>query len=253
MQPPRLASISGVTVPTFSDPLPATGGASPIITTTVAATNAQCQRGRHNLLRGFTVGNTTGAKIFGSGFGTLTVGNNASPDVILNGTGRALNLTTGTFAATSGFTSVTTTSSSTQGISLAGVAGTVSFGSTTVSGATSQGILVGTTTADINFGNTSVSGGTIGISLQNNSAGTRTFGTLSVSNNSGVGFLHSVGGGNVNVTGATSIPAAAQTRAGRHRHRHPEPRGRNHRDLRGNNRQQGQRRHGREPGRRCDP
>ncbi len=105
-----LANIAGVTVPTFSDPLPATGGASPVITTTVAATVA-VPLGSGNHLRGFTVGNTAGAKIFGNNFGTLTVGNNATPDVILSGSGRALGLTNGTFAATSGFASVATTSS----------------------------------------------------------------------------------------------------------------------------------------------
>ncbi|MGH9967469.1 MAG: Calx-beta domain-containing protein [Pyrinomonadaceae bacterium] len=205
-----VANIAGVTVPPNSDALPATGGANPIITTAVAATNG-VSLGQGNLLRGFTVGNTTGAKIFGNNFGTLTAGNNASPDLLLNGTGQALNLTTGTFAATSGFNSVTTTSSGGQGISLTSVAGTAVFGSTTVSGSTTQGILVNTSTADINFGNTSVSGGTDGVSLQNNSSGTRTFGTLSISNNSGAGFLHAVGGGNATITGATTIPAAAQT------------------------------------------
>src|SRR5205085_55826 len=79
--------------------------------------------GSGNTLRGFTVGNTTGTKISGTSFGTLTVGDNTTPDVTLNGTGQALNLTTGTFAATSGFVSVATTSSTAQGISLAGIAG----------------------------------------------------------------------------------------------------------------------------------
>ena len=206
-----LASAGGVTVPTFSDALPTTGGASPTITTSVAATNA-IPLGQGNLLRGFTVGNTTGAKIFGSNFGTLTVGNNASPDVILNGTGQALNLTTGTLSVSGGFISVATTSSGTQGIVLAGVADSdgaggsaFSFGSTTVSGSTSQGILIGTTTADLNLGNTSVTGGNDAIALTNNSAGTRTFGTVTTSGNSGIGFLHSAAGGITNVTGATTI------------------------------------------------
>ncbi|MCM3905164.1 MAG: Ig-like domain-containing protein [Pyrinomonadaceae bacterium] len=209
-----LANIAGVgAVQPYSDPLPVTNGnpANVTITTAIAATNALTVNAGGIILRGFTIGNTTGAKILGSSFGTLTAGNNASPDLVLNGTGQALNLTTGTFAATSAFLSVATASSGTQGISFSGVAGTVSFGSTNIAGSTTQGILVGTTTADINFGNTSVSGGTDGVSLQNNASGTRTFGSLSVSNNSGIGFLHAVGGGNVNVTGATLIPAAAQT------------------------------------------
>jgi Bacterial Ig domain/Calx-beta domain len=202
-----LPNLASLTVPTASDALPATSGASPTITT--ANVNA-IPLSTNNLLRGFTVGNTgTGTKISGTGFGTLTVGNNTTPDVTLNGTGKALDLTTGAFAATSAFSSVTTTSSATQGISLAGITGTVSFGSTTVSGSTTQGILIGTTTAAINFGNTSVTGGSDGVSFQNNSSGTRTFGTLGVSGGTGSAFLSGAGGGNVTVNGAATLTSAA--------------------------------------------
>ncbi|MFL6285731.1 MAG: beta strand repeat-containing protein, partial [Pyrinomonadaceae bacterium] len=205
-----LANISGLTVQTYSDALPATSGASPTITTTnVNAVPLPAGAGNAPLLRGFTVGNTgTGTKISGTTFGTLTVGNNTTPDVTLNGTGKALDLTTGAFAASSAFASVTTTSSATQGISLAGVTGTVAFGSTTVSGATTQGILIGTTTAAINFGNTSVTGGSDGVSFQNNSAGTRTFGTLGVSGGTGSAFLSGAGGGSVTVNGAATLTSA---------------------------------------------
>jgi uncharacterized repeat protein (TIGR01451 family) len=199
-----VAAITGLTVEPYSDPLPTTSGASPVITTSAAATNG-INLAQGNLLRGFNVGATTGAKIFGNNFGTLTVGNNTTPDVSLGDAGQALSLTNGTFAATSGFSSVATTSSSAQGILLSQVAGAIGFGSTTTSGSTTQGILVQQSTADINFGNTSVTGGTDGISLQNNSAGTRTFGTLTRTGGTGAGFLHAVGGGATNVTGATSI------------------------------------------------
>ncbi|MGH9958051.1 MAG: beta strand repeat-containing protein, partial [Pyrinomonadaceae bacterium] len=207
-----LANIAGVTVPTHSDSLPATNGnpANVTITTTLPATNAFSVSNGGITVRGFTIGNTTGAKILGGAFGTLTAGNNTTPDLTLNGTGKALELQGGTFA-TSGFTSVTTTSSPTQGIQLTSVSGTVSLGSTTVSNSTTQGILVNTSFADINFGNTSVTGGTDGVSLQNNSTGTRTFGALTISNNSGVGFLSGAGGGNATITGTTMIPGAALT------------------------------------------
>ena len=212
-----LAAIHGVTVPAYSEALPATDGtpAEVQITTAVPATNAVPVSAGGITLRGFTVGATTGAKIFGTAFGTLTVGNAAAPDVALGGAGQAISLTNGTLADTSGFLSVATTSSSAQGILLSQVAdsgaGTVPFGSTTVAGSVTQGILVTGSTADINFGNTSVgtatllSGGTDAISLQNNSAGTRTFGTITTQNNSAVGFLHGAGGGAVSVTGATTI------------------------------------------------
>jgi hypothetical protein len=195
-----LASISGYTVQSYSDALPANNSdpSTVTITTTVAATNS-INLGQGNLLRGFTVGNSTGSDVAGSNFGTLTVA-----DVVLNGTGRALALSTGTLAAT--FNSITSTSSGGAGLSLAGVAGTMtSTGGTTISGSTTQGIIVNGSTADINFGNTSVTDGTDGVLLNNNSAGTRTFGTVTISGNSGVGIFHANGGGVLVVTGATNI------------------------------------------------
>ncbi|MGH9931621.1 MAG: beta strand repeat-containing protein, partial [Pyrinomonadaceae bacterium] len=80
-----------------------------------------------------------------------------------------------------------------------------STGGTTISGSTSQGILVSASTANVTFNNTSVTPGSDGVSLQNNTAGTRSFGTLSVTNGSGVGFLHTGGGGLTTISGATTI------------------------------------------------
>ncbi len=159
----------------------------------------------NNQIRGLNVGATTGAKISGTNFGTLRAGDTTTPDVSLFGNGQALNLTNGSFDVLSKFISVTTTSSTVQGILISQVGGTVAFGSTTVSGNATQGILINQSTATIDFGNTSVTAGTDAVSLQNNSAGTRTFGSLTTSGNSGSGFLHGVGGGTTTVTGAASI------------------------------------------------
>ena len=204
-----LIALTGFTQPSGTDPIPVANAANGTI---VQITTGGIALNTGNLLRGFTVGNTTTPKITGTGFGTLIVGNSTSPDVTLNGTGQALSLTTGTLSTSGGFVSVTTTSSAAQGINLAGVADSdgpggnaFSFGSTSVSGSTTQGILVGTSTADLNFGVTTVSGGTDAISLQNNSAGTRLFATITTSGNSGVAFLHGAGGGAVTVSGLTSI------------------------------------------------
>src|SRR5207253_272774 len=195
-----LASLASVTVPSFSDALPATSGASPTVTTVIAATNAvNIGVGNSNTLRGFTIGNTTGTKISGTSFGTLTVGDNTTPDMILNGTGQALNLATGTFGATSAFSSVTTTSSSTSGLSLVAVSGTVAFGSTTVSGNNNECLVISNSAANISIGNTSCTGGGNGVSISGAAGGTRTFGTLSVSGGSGNAYTQSGGGGNVTV------------------------------------------------------
>ncbi len=219
-----LSTITGLTPPTGSDALPATGGARPTITTTAAATSA-ITVGSGNTLRGFDIGNTTAVDITGTSFGTLTIS-----EMTLNGTGRLLNLTTGTLAATidnlqattapggaglsltsvggtltiSGTTSITTAGGA--GITISGSAVAANFGtSTTITDPTAQGILVSTSTGNISFGNTTVSDATDSISLISNSAGTRSFGTLTTTNGTGNGFLHSTAGGITTISGATSI------------------------------------------------
>ena len=210
-----LISITGLTQPSGTDPLPAMNF-TPATNVNITSASSAITLGQGNTLRGFTVGTTTGTKIVGNNFGTLIVGNSSTPDVTLNGAGQALNLTTGTLSVTGGFVSVTSTSSTAQGINLAGIAdsdgaggSSFSFGSTTVSGASSQGILIGTTTADLNFGNTSVTGGSDAISFQNNSSGTRTFGTLGATAGTGFAINHAVGGGNVTVTGLATLTSNA--------------------------------------------
>ena len=199
-----LAAAAGVTPESYSDALPANNSdpATVSLVTTAPATNAvNLGVGNSNTLRGFSINNTTGADIAStaSGFGTLT-----ASEVALGGNGQALNLDSGTLAAT--FTSISSTSSAGQGVALDQVAGSLtSTGGTFVVDPTTQCVLVTGSTADINFGNTSCTLATDGISLQNNSAGTRTFGTLSVSGGSGAGFLHANGGGATNVTGAATI------------------------------------------------
>src|SRR6185436_12415096 len=133
-----LISLTAFTQPSGTDPIPAVNSANgTFVTITSTGANNGITLNSGNLLRGFTVGNSGGAKIFGNNFGTLTVGNSTSPDVTLNGTGQALSLTTGTLSTSGKFVSVTTTSSGTQGINIAGVAssgaGSFQFGSTTVS------------------------------------------------------------------------------------------------------------------------
>jgi len=211
-----LISITGLTQPSGTDPLPAMNF-TPATNVNITSASSAITLGQGNTLRGFTVGTTTGTKIVGNNFGTLIVGNSATPDVTLNGAGQALNLTTGTLSVTGGFVSVTSTSSTAQGINLAGIAdsdgaggNSFSFGATTVSGSTTQGILIGTTTADLNFGNTSVTGGTDAISFQNNSAGTRTFGTLAATaGGTAIAINHVAGGGNVTVTGLATLTSNA--------------------------------------------
>ncbi len=224
-----LASLTGFPAASGTNQLPGmnTGAPAVTITTSAAATNG-INLLSGNTLRGFTVGNTTAADIAGTSFGTLT-----AADINLNGTGRPLNLTTGTLAATFG-TLTSTSSSGGAGISLSGVGGTLTvtgavsitgastqgisisgstlnatFGSTLVASSTTQGILIGThTIGTLAFGNTTITGGTNGVSFQNNASGSRTFGTLDISGGANEAFLHGAGGGNVTVTGAANLSSA---------------------------------------------
>jgi hypothetical protein len=166
-----LSAMTGLTPPAGSDPLPATNSGNGTIVN-ITSGNA-ITVGSGNTLRGFTGGDST-TDITGSGFGTLTIS-----DVTLNGSGQALNLTTGTLAAT--FGSISSTNSATTGISLTSVAGSLTSPTTTITNPTGIGISVGTSSATLNFGatNSSLSGGT-GVSLLTNT-GAITFSSLDIS------------------------------------------------------------------------
>ncbi|MCA1618797.1 MAG: cadherin-like domain-containing protein, partial [Acidobacteria bacterium] len=184
--------------PAGSDALPGLGSAPTIDN---AGANI-ITLGQNNTLRGFNTGNsgTTGSDISGTSFGTLTVS-----ALSINGDGRALNLTTGTLAAT-----VANLSASNTG-TLAGLVLNAVGGALTVSGATNitnpggTGINITNSPAghSFSFGATTVNknatGGT-GVNLGSN-LGTTTFLSLAVTTQFGIP-LNISSGGTVNVTNA---------------------------------------------------
>ena len=173
-----LSAISGVTPAPNSDSLPSTGGADPVITTTLAATPG-ITTGANNLLRGFTVGNTTGAKLVGNGASTLIV-----REVTLNGLGQALNLSG--YALDASFPSIESLTSTGQGITLSGVSGSLTTSTTNIQGSSGIGISVsslGSGVLGADFGTTTVSStNNIGVSLTNNT-GNITFADLDITPN----------------------------------------------------------------------
>ena len=116
-----LATLTGLTPPSFSDPLPAMNSGNGTIANITSSSNGVVL-GQNNQLYGFTAGNATGIAITGSAFGTLLVN-----DVKINTTGAGLSLTTGSFGATAIFGSVTS-SGGTNNVTLVGVGGTGSLG-----------------------------------------------------------------------------------------------------------------------------
>ncbi|HET6670922.1 MAG TPA: Ig-like domain-containing protein, partial [Pyrinomonadaceae bacterium] len=167
-----LSSITGLTPPAGSDPLPATNSGNGVVVNITSATTA-ITLASDNLLRGFSGGNAT-ADITGAMFGSLIVS-----DVTLNGTGQALDLNVGTLAAA--FDSISSTDSATTGISLANAGGSLTSPTTTLTNSTGVGLSVDGSSAALNFGNTNSTGsGSTGVSLTSNT-GSLTFGSLNIS------------------------------------------------------------------------
>jgi hypothetical protein len=198
-----LAAIAGVTPAPNSDPFPTTSGADPVITTVAAATNAIAV-GTNNLLRGFTIGNTTGAGLTGNAFGTLTV-----REVTINGQGQALNLSNGILDAS--FPTLESLNSTGQGITLSGVSGTLTTSTTNIQNSTGIGISVsslGTGVSGVDFGNTTVNGtNNTGVSLTNNT-GNVTFADLDISPlTAKIGLL-------ISNSGAVASPGTIKTTSG---------------------------------------
>ncbi len=157
-----------------------------------------------NTLRGFNVGDTGagGADINGTTFGTLTVSN-----MTLNGTGRALNLVTGTLNGT--FSDLDADSGSNQGILLNAVGGTWGVSSpVNIGNVTAVGVNITNTPAGASMTFSSglvvnkTSSGT-GVFLQtNNAAATINLGVVNITTGSGTGL--SVATSSIRILGTTS-------------------------------------------------
>ncbi len=201
-----LSTITGLTPnATYSTAFPAMNTGAPVTTlsTTIAATNAVNLNSAagSNLLRGFTLGNTTGSGISGSGFGALTIS-----DVSKNGTGQALALTSGAFGATATIDNITTTSS-VNAVSLTTITGTLTITTGAISGATATAFNVSGGTVSITYSG--------GITQANNAAmvsiagghvtGTVTFNTGTLSATNGTGLQFDNADGTYNFNGTTTL------------------------------------------------
>ena len=177
-------------------------GTAPLLTnvggTVVALSNAASNV---NTLKGITIGDSN-IDISGSSFGTLNVTNT----VTLNGTGKALDLTTGTISAT--FAGLTVTSSATEGIKLTGVGGSLTANTGSLAGITGDDIFISGGTANVTLGisDTNTAGHSVNIA-------NKTGGTVALSgaiNDTGTGILLSTNtGATINFTGAVIASTGA--------------------------------------------
>ena len=180
-------SITGFTIPTFSDTLPSTGQASPVITST--ASGVQLASG--NLLRGFTVGNTatTAGNYDILNTSTATVGTLTILEVILNGTG-------GLFRADAGgtlnvtFPTATTTSAGSNGFSLANVSGSVTASGGAISGVAGIDVAInGGTVTFSNGASITHAANSATVDITNHTTGTVTFSAaVGATNGTGLNF-----------------------------------------------------------------
>ncbi|MBL8297022.1 MAG: tandem-95 repeat protein [Rhodanobacteraceae bacterium] len=174
----------GITPPANSIPRPLVDQTPPAISN--AAGNG-ITLGSNNTVRGVQIGavSGTGAAISGNNFGTLT----AFDDVRINTGGTALNLTNGTFAATSAFNTLTSTGG-TNNVTLTTVNGTVNLGTGALSGATGTAFNVSGGTASITYaGSANKTSAGLLIDVQNKASGTITLsGALGATNGTGINF-----------------------------------------------------------------
>ncbi|MBY6204405.1 tandem-95 repeat protein [Halomonas denitrificans] len=229
-----LATMAGVTVPPYSDPLPASPAAAPELANPGGTV---LTLGSDNLLRGVHIGDSI-TDIVGNGFGTLTVS-----ETQLLGTGTALDLNNGTVidgAGSGGFTTVTSTSASTN-LRLFAIDGSPTLGTGSLGGATGSAVIIDGGTATLSYagsitattgiapavsirnragGSVELSGSitstTGGIELDSNGPSSVTLsGTLDIDTSAtpGIAGLVATNGGTLNVTGPGNRISTAGARA----------------------------------------
>ncbi len=225
-----LLSLTGLAAPSGSASLPAMNTGAPGVTITSAASGLVL--GQNNHLYGFSMGNTSGAAIQGSNFGTLSV-----RDVSVNSGGPALSLNSGGFAAApnNAFISITS-SGGANNVSLTNVTGTGSLGSGALSGATSHALVVdggnGSLTYSGTLNNTNarpllvqnktggsvdlngaITGSAQGILLNNNTGATINLSGLLTLNTGVNAAFTATGGGTLSATHANSTIATTSGQA----------------------------------------
>lgn len=192
-----LPTLTGIT-PVSGSSFPAFSGTDP----TLSNASGDCLTlATNNTIRGLTIGNTSaaGSDITGTNFGTLTV-----TETTLNGTGRALNLLTGTVTITlDGLTST----SGTNNVNLTSVGGTANLGSGALSGATGTAFNVSGGNASITYNGTVAksSAGRL-VDIQSRSGGSVTLGGNLTCNTSCTGInIASNTGGTITLSGANKV------------------------------------------------
>lgn len=173
-----LVTAAGLTVPPFSPSLP-TATSNPLL---VNSAGDSVTLGTGNTVKGLTIGNTAGAGLKGSSFGTLTVAT-----VTINGSGQIVDLNTGTLAVTFDSLASSSTSGGLRAIDVQNVTGSFTTGATTISAPANDAVR-----------------------LLNSSGTTFTFNGLTLSTTGQRGLLAS-SAGTLNITGAANTASTTNS------------------------------------------
>lgn len=164
-----------------------------------------------NTVRGLDVQGTSGAGVTGTSFGTLT----ADTVNVTSAGGAALDLATGTLAATFGTLS-SSGAGGQRGIQLVTVTGSMTATTTSLTNPTTHGIRVATSPGvTLDFGNTTITDNAIGSGATatgidvatGNASASFTFDSLAVTTDAGAGLLAN-GSGTIKILGTTNTVSA---------------------------------------------
>jgi|GEM_PF-7132057 len=213
-----LANLLGLTLPTFSNPLPAINGTRPFINN---AAGHGITLGQNNTIQGVNVGNASGWGISGGAVGTLTIVDLSMQNTIGNGlrvtTGGTVNIlgSTNKIIADMGaaidltnvvaditLSAVTSTGSGDDGIDLDNVSGQFTVtGVTTITNPADNGITIGmNSSVDVSFNTLSITNtGRNGIQLENHT-GDFSVASGTISNVGALGAGVAIGRGNGDFT-----------------------------------------------------
>ncbi|MHA3773190.1 Calx-beta domain-containing protein [Verrucomicrobiota bacterium sgz303538] len=189
-------SVNGITINSA-------GGQNTTFITTAANTHA-ITLGQGNQLFGITIGNTTGAGIFGSDFNSVSFSK-----VSIQGAGKALDLS-GPSTATldletvSGtIDSLSVTSSTSEGIRLVNVGGSLTVTSGSIAGSSGDDIVVSGGNANLTFGVSITNTAGKSVDVTGHTGGTITFsGDITDTGGSGID-VHGNSGGTITFSGTT--------------------------------------------------
>lgn len=177
-----LAVLTGITLPANSDPFPAMNSGNAIHSTIGNPSGNAVVLGSANAVYGLTLGNSSGVALSGNSFGTLT-----TEDVLINSTGQALSLTTGTLSGS--FISITS-SGGARNIMLSGVNGALNVGGA-LSGATGNAFEITGGSAAVTYSGTISNATALTVYISAKTSGTVTF--SNVISGRGISLINNAG------------------------------------------------------------